>query len=258
MIGLGWHDTNRPPVIARGVLENPGWYTAYTPYQPEISQGRLEMLLNFQTVVADLTGLPVAGASLLDESTAAAEAMALCRRSSKSTSPRFIVDKECHPHTLGVMLTRAEPIGIEIVTADLAEGLPDGEMFGVLVAFPGSTGRVMSLDAVVAGAHDRGALVAVTTDLLALTILRPPGEWGPTSRSARPSGSGSRSASAGRTPASWRCGPASSAACPGGWSASASTRPAHRPTGWPCRPASSTSGARRRPATSARHRCCSR
>jgi glycine dehydrogenase len=177
MIGLGWHDTITPPVLLRGILEDPGWYTAYTPYQPEISQGRLEMLLNFQTVICDLTGLAVAGASLLDESTAAAEAMALCRRSSKSTSQRFIVDKGVHPHTLSVMLTRAEPIGIEIEAADLAAGLPDGEYFGILVAYPSSTGEVVALDSVVTAAHTQGALVAVTTDLLALTVLRPPGEW---------------------------------------------------------------------------------
>jgi glycine dehydrogenase len=178
MIGLGWHDTITPPVIQRGILEDPGWYTAYTPYQPEISQGRLEALLNFQTMVADLTGLPVAGASLLDESTAAAEAMSLCRRSSKSTSARFIVDIGCHPHTLGVLRTRAEPIGIELVIADLRTGLPAGDFFGVLVAYPGSTGAVFGLDGLVSAAHDHDALVAVTTDLLGLTLLRSPGEWG--------------------------------------------------------------------------------
>ncbi|HEX3706229.1 MAG TPA: aminomethyl-transferring glycine dehydrogenase [Mycobacteriales bacterium] len=177
MIGLGWHDTITPPVLRRGILENPAWYTAYTPYQPEISQGRLEALLNFQTVVADLTGLPIAGASLLDESTAAAEAMAMCRRSAKSTSHRFIVDTECHPQTLGVMRTRAEPIGIEVVVADLSAGLPDGGCFGVLVAYPGSTGRLFDPHRLVDSAHAAEALVAVTTDLLALTLLRPPGEW---------------------------------------------------------------------------------
>ncbi len=178
MIGLGWHDTITPPVLRRGILENPGWYTAYTPYQPEISQGRLEALLNFQTLVADLTGLAVAGASLLDESTAAAEAMSLCRRSAKSTSRRFIVDKECHPHTLSVMLTRAEPIDIEIAVADLADGPPEGEYFGLLIAYPGSTGRLFDPAELVSAAHEAGALVAATTDLLALTLLRPPGEWG--------------------------------------------------------------------------------
>jgi glycine dehydrogenase len=178
MIGMGWHDTLTPPVLRRAILENPAWYTAYTPYQPEISQGRLEALLNFQTVIADLTGLAIAGSSLLDESTAAAEAMALCRRSAKSTSPRFIVDSECHPQTLGVLRTRAEPIGIEIEVADLAEGLPDGGCFGVLIAYPGSTGRLFNPDRLVDTAHEADALVAVTTDPLALTLLRPPGEWG--------------------------------------------------------------------------------
>src|SRR3954470_7705174 len=178
MIGLGYHDTITPPVILRGVLEDPGWYTAYTPYQPEISQGRLEALMNFQTVVADLTGLPTAGASLLDEPTAAAEVMALCRRSSKSASNRFLVDADCHPQTIAVLATRAEPVGIKVVVADLAGGLPDGDLFGVLVAFPGSSGALRDLSSVTAGAHEAGAVVAVTTDLLALTLLAAPGEWG--------------------------------------------------------------------------------
>ena len=177
MIGLGYHDTITPAVIRRGVLENAGWYTAYTPYQPEISQGRLEALLNFQTVVADLTGLPVANASLLDEPTAAAEAMALCRRVSKSTSPRLVVDADVHVHTLAVLSTRAEPLGIDIDVADLSAGLPDGDLFGLLVSYPGSSGAVRDLAAVVAEAHARGAVVAATTDLLALTLLKPPGEW---------------------------------------------------------------------------------
>ncbi|HVU61712.1 MAG TPA: aminomethyl-transferring glycine dehydrogenase [Mycobacteriales bacterium] len=178
MIGLGWHDTVTPPVLRRGILENPGWYTAYTPYQPEISQGRLEALLNFQTVVADLTGLAIAGSSLLDESTAAAEAMTLCRRSAKSTSTRFIVDTECHPHTLAVLRTRAEPIGIEVAVADLAQGLPEGGCFGVLIAYPGTTGRLFDPRRLVDTVHAGEGLVAVTTDPLALTLLSPPGEWG--------------------------------------------------------------------------------
>jgi glycine dehydrogenase len=178
MIGLGWHDTATPPVLRRGILENPGWYTAYTPYQPEISQGRLEALLNFQTVVSDLTGLATAGASLLDEATAAAEAMTLCRRVSTSTSRRFVADAGCHPQTLAVLATRAEPLGISLEVADLTRGLPDGELFGVLIAYPASTGGVHDHADLVTVAHERGALVAVTTDLLALTLLRPPGEWG--------------------------------------------------------------------------------
>ncbi|HET6910571.1 MAG TPA: aminomethyl-transferring glycine dehydrogenase [Mycobacteriales bacterium] len=178
MIGLGYADTITPPVILRGVLEDPGWYTAYTPYQPEISQGRLEALLNFQTLVADLTGLPTAGASLLDEPTAAAEAMSLCRRVSKSTSSRFIIDADTHPQTIAVVRTRAEPLDIEVVVADLSGGLPAGEMFGLLLSFPGSSGAVRDLRPLVEQAHERGALVAAATDLLALTLLTPPGEWG--------------------------------------------------------------------------------
>ncbi len=142
MIGLGYAGTVTPPVIRRNVLENPAWYTAYTPYQPEISQGRLEALLTFQTVVADLTGLPVAGASLLDEATAAAEAMTLLRRAGKARSPRFVVDADTLPQTLEVLRTRAEPLGIELVVDDLAGGLPEGELFGLLLSYPGASGAV--------------------------------------------------------------------------------------------------------------------
>jgi len=179
MIGLGYYGTHTPPVVLRNVLENPAWYTAYTPYQPEISQGRLEALLNFQTVVEDLTGLPVAGASLLDEGTAAAEAMTLARRANKKvSSPVFLVDADVFPQTLAVLRTRAVPLGIEIRVADLAAGLPDGEFFGVLVQYPGASGRVVDQEALVAAAHERGALVAVASDLLALCLLRPPGAVG--------------------------------------------------------------------------------
>ena len=179
MIGLGYSDTVTPPVIRRNVLESPAWYTAYTPYQPEISQGRLEALLNFQTMVADLTGLPTANASLLDEGTAAAEAMALCRRMSKAADgAAFLVDADTHPQTLAVVETRAEPLGIAVRTFDADAGLPEGEAFGVLLSYPGSSGKVRDHAPLVAQAHERGALVAVTTDLLALTLLRPPGEIG--------------------------------------------------------------------------------
>ena len=178
MIGTGYYDTFTPPVIRRNLLESPGWYTAYTPYQPEISQGRLEALLTFQTMVEDLTALPVANASLLDEATAAAEAMALCRRAAGSSSDRFVVDRDCHPQTIDVVRTRAEPLGIEVVVADLAHPLPAGDLFGVLVQYPGSSGAVRPLAPVVDAAHARDALVAVAADLLALTLLRPPGEAG--------------------------------------------------------------------------------
>ncbi|GGM56500.1 glycine dehydrogenase (decarboxylating) [Longimycelium tulufanense] len=182
MIGLGYHGTVTPPVILRNVLENPAWYTAYTPYQPEISQGRLEALLNFQTVVGDLTGLPVANASMLDEGTAAAEAMTLVRRAGRSRSARFVVDADTLPQTLAVLQTRAEPLGIEIVVADLSQGLEGlglGEdFFGVLLSYPGDSGVVRDHESVIAEAHARGAMAVVAADLLALTLLRPPGEIG--------------------------------------------------------------------------------
>src|SRR4051794_29014236 len=175
MIGQGYHGTVTPPVVRRHVLENPAWYTAYTPYQPEISQGRLEALLTFQTTVADLTGLPVAGASLLDEATAAAEAMTLLRRANRATSPRFLVDVDTLPQTRDVLATRAAPLGIELVPFDPAEGLPEGEFYGVLLSYPGASGAVRDLRPVIAAAQERGALTAVAADLLALTLLTPPG-----------------------------------------------------------------------------------
>src|SRR3954451_7555185 len=179
MIGLGYYGTVTPGVILRNVLENPGWYTAYTPYQPEISQGRLEALLNFQTVVSDLTGLPTANASLLDEGTAAAEAMTLAHRSNKkSKSDRFLVDADCFAQTIAVVQTRAEALGIEVVVADTTDGLPDGDFFGFLVQYPGSAGVVRDLKPLIEAAHARDTLVAVASDLLALTVLEAPGEAG--------------------------------------------------------------------------------
>jgi glycine dehydrogenase len=177
MIGLGYYDTITPPVIRRNVLENPAWYTAYTPYQPEISQGRLEALLNFQTMVEDLTGLPVAGASMLDESTAAAEAMALAHRSVKK-GDTFVVDADVFPQTLDVVRTRALPLGLKVVVHDLREPLPEADIFGVLVQYPGASGVVRDVEAVVTAAHERGALAVVAADLLALTLLKSPGECG--------------------------------------------------------------------------------
>ncbi len=178
MIGQGYYDTLTPPVLLRNILENPAWYTAYTPYQPEISQGRLEALLNFQTMIADLTGLEVANASMLDEGTAAAEAMALMHRASRGAANRVAVDSDLFAQTAAILATRAEPLGIEIVTADLDHGLPDGEFFGVIAQLPGASGRVTDWTTLVAQAHDRGALVALGADLLALTLITPPGEIG--------------------------------------------------------------------------------
>lgn len=178
MIGQGYYDTLTPPVLLRNVLENPAWYTAYTPYQPEISQGRLEALLNFQTMVADLTGLEVANSSMLDEGTAAAEAMTLMHRAARGKANRLAVDSDVFPQTAAILATRAEPLGIEIVTADLRDGLPDGDFFGVVAQLPGASGRVTDWADLVAQAHDRGALVALGADLLSLTLLTPPGEIG--------------------------------------------------------------------------------
>ncbi|MFD6761757.1 aminomethyl-transferring glycine dehydrogenase [Streptomyces roseolus] len=182
MIGLGYYGTFTPPVILRNVMENPAWYTAYTPYQPEISQGRLEALLNFQTMVADLTGLPTSGASLLDEGTAAAEAMALARRVGKVKNGVFLVDADALPQTIAVIETRAEPTGVEVVVADLSEGIPaeiaERGVFGVLLQYPGASGAVRAIKPLIDAAHELGAIVTVAADLLALTLLESPGSLG--------------------------------------------------------------------------------
>ncbi|ORV32279.1 glycine dehydrogenase (aminomethyl-transferring) [Mycolicibacterium confluentis] len=178
MIGQGYYDTLTPPVLLRNIMENPAWYTAYTPYQPEISQGRLEALLNFQTMVGDLTGLEVANASMLDEGTAAAEAMTLMHRAVRGPANKLAVDVDVFAQTAAILATRAEPLGIEIVTADLRDGLPDGDFFGVVVQLPGASGRVTDWSALVTEAHERGALVAVGADLLAATVVTPPGDFG--------------------------------------------------------------------------------
>ncbi|MFJ5723627.1 aminomethyl-transferring glycine dehydrogenase [Streptomyces sp. NPDC093149] len=182
MIGLGYYGTFTPPVILRNVMENPAWYTAYTPYQPEISQGRLEALLNFQTMVAELTGLPTSGASLLDEGTAAAEAMALSRRVGKVKNGVFLVDADALPQTIAVIETRAEPTGVEVVVADLSDGIPaeiaERGVFGVLVQYPGASGAVRDIQPVIEQAHGLGAIVTVAADLLALTLLTSPGDLG--------------------------------------------------------------------------------
>jgi len=181
MIGQGYYDTVTPPVIRRNILEAPAWYTAYTPYQPEISQGRLEALLNFQTMVQDLTALPVANASLLDEATAVAEAVLLMRRANKNKSAagaKTVLDTDVLPQTIAIVKGRAEALGFEVEVADLSKGLPDGVINGVVLQQPGVSGRVWDQSAVIAEAKERGALVTVAADLLALTLITPPGEQG--------------------------------------------------------------------------------
>ena len=177
MIGMGYYGTVTPPVVLRSVLENPAWYTAYTPYQAEVSQGRLEALLNFQQMVMDLTGMELANASLLDEATAAAEAMAMARRVSKSKSARFFVDADCHPQTIAVVRTRAAPLGIDVVVGDPYEA--DGsDLFGVLVQYPGSSGALRDPSAIVERVHAAKGLAVFATDLLAACLVEPPGTFG--------------------------------------------------------------------------------
>ncbi len=179
LIGQGYSGTILPAVIQRNILENPAWYTAYTPYQPEISQGRLEALFNFQTMICDLTGLDVANASLLDEATAAAEAMALARARVAARKPRsFFVDSEVHPQTLAVLRTRAEPLGWKVIVGDPMTDLEGAEVFGALLQYPGTSGAVRDLRPAIAALRAKGALAIVAADLLALTLLASPGELG--------------------------------------------------------------------------------
>src|SRR6266566_239706 len=184
-IGAGYSDCITPPVIQRNILENPGWYTAYTPYQAEIAQGRLEALLNFQTMVTDLTALDIANASLLDEATAAAEAMSLCHAAvagggdpGRNRRQTFFVADNCHPQTVAVIQTRAEPLGIEIRIGNYSRLKFDDTVFGALVQYPATDGAICDYVDFVRQAHDAGALVVVAADILALTLLKPPGEFG--------------------------------------------------------------------------------
>ncbi|MEH2356164.1 aminomethyl-transferring glycine dehydrogenase [Nostoc sp.] len=177
-IGMGYYDTITPPVIGRNILENPGWYTAYTPYQPEIAQGRLEALLNFQTLIIDLTGLEIANASLLDEATAAAEAMSLSYGVSKNQADAYFVSRDCHPQTIDVLQTRAKPLGIKIVVGDHQTFDFDRPIFGAVLQYPASDGTIYDYRAFIEKAHAKGALVTVAADPLSLTLLTPPGEFG--------------------------------------------------------------------------------
>lgn len=177
-LGMGYYNTLTPPVIQRNILENPAWYTAYTPYQAEISQGRLEAMLNFQTMVSDLTGMELANASMLDEATACAEAMTLCQRMSKSKGKVFFVAEDCHPQNIDVVKTRAEPMGIEVVIGNPADGIADYDLFGILLQYPNTYGDVIDYQELIEQVHAKKALVVMAADLLALTIMKPPGEMG--------------------------------------------------------------------------------
>src|SRR5437588_9377679 len=170
-IGAGYSDTITPPVIQRNILENPGWYTAYTPYQAEIAQGRLEALLNFQTMITDLTGLDIANASLLDEGTAAAEAMTLCRAAVGAARSTFFVANNCHPQTIEIVQTRAKPLGLKVVVGDFSRFKFDETVFGALVQYPATDGAVYDYEPFSKAAHDGGALLVVAADILALTLL---------------------------------------------------------------------------------------
>src|SRR6185503_16165995 len=177
-IGQGYYGTHTPGVIQRNVFESPAWYTAYTPYQPEISQGRLEALLNFQTMIADLTALDIANASLLDEATAAAEAMAMAQRISQPGRTVFFADRDCHPQTLAVLQTRAEALGWQVVTGDPMRDIDPAAIFGALFQYPGTFGEVRDFREPIARLRAAGAISVVAADPLALTLLKPPGEFG--------------------------------------------------------------------------------
>jgi glycine dehydrogenase len=178
LIGMGYYNTYTPAVLKRNILENPAWYTAYTPYQPEISQGRLEALINFQTMIEDLTGLPVAGASLLDEPTAVAEAMTLALRQGKTNSNAILVDQDIHPQTLAVLMTRAKPLGVEVQTWNTQKSMPVGNFAGVVISYPGSSGNIGNIGPIIDEIKSTGAMAIVTTDLLSLTLIESPGSLG--------------------------------------------------------------------------------
>ena len=259
-IGQGYYGCHTPGVILRNILENPAWYTAYTPYQAEISQGRMEALVNFQTMVTDLTGMDIANASMLDEATAAAEAMTLARRSVKAKGSVIVVSGDAHPQTIEVMRTRAAPLGLAVKLANSAEewdaAIAADDYFAALIQYPASSGWLMDWSGEVEKIHAKSAAAIFAADLLALTLLKTPGEMGAdivvgsTQRFGMPMGAGGPHA------AYMACRDAYKRSLPGRLVASAWTRTAPPPTGWRCRRASSTSAARRPPATSAPRRCC--
>jgi glycine dehydrogenase len=244
-------------VIQRNILENPGWYTQYTPYQPEIAQGRLEALLNFQTMVTDLTGLEIANASLLDEGTAAAEAMTLSFNVRKQKAAKtFWVSDACHPQTIAVVKTRALPLGIEVMVGDHRSFAFSTPIFGALLQYPATDGAVYDYASLLPRPTPAKALVTVAADLLSLTLLKPPGEFGAdiavgnTQRFGVPLGYGGPHA------AYFATRNAFARKLPGRWWGFPKTPTANPPCGWPCKPANSTSAGTPPPATSAPPRCC--
>ena len=177
LIGMGYHGTVTPPAIQRNIFENPAWYTAYTPYQPEISQGRLEALLNYQTMVSDLTGLEIANASLLDEATACAEAMTMAQRVAKSKATAFFVDENCHPQNIAVMKTRAAPLGIDVIVGDVAD-MDASAVFGAIFQYPGTYGHLRDFSQDIAALHAAKAIAVMSADPMALCLLKEPGAMG--------------------------------------------------------------------------------
>ena len=255
MIGQGYYGTITPPAIQRNILENPAWYTSYTPYQPEISQGRLEALLNFQTMISDLTGLEIANASLLDEATAAAEAMNMAFAAGKRKRSRFFAADDLHPQILSVLATRARPLGMELVIGKAEELEADG-LFGAIFSYPGTFGQLRDYTRWCEALHEAGALAIVAADLLALTLLKEPGAMGfdiavgSAQRFGVPMGFG------GRMRRSWPVAMHLSAPCRDVSWVSPRTARAIAPTGWRCRPGSNTSAARRRHRMSAQPKPC--
>jgi hypothetical protein len=256
-IGMGYTNVQLPPVILRNMLENPGWYTAYTPYQPEVSQGRLEALLNFQQVTLDLTGMDIASASLLDEATAAAEAMAMAKRVSKlKNANRFFVAADVHPQTLDVVRTRAETFGFDVIVDDADKVLDHQDVFGVLLQQVGTTGEVHDYSALIAELKSRKVVVSVAADFMALVLLTARANRARISYSALRSASAYRWATAARTRRSSARKMNSNAPCRAVLSASPKMLPVIPRCAWRCRPASSISAARKRTPTSVPHRCC--
>ena len=255
LIGMGYYNCHTPPVIQRNILENPAWYTAYTPYQPEISQGRLEAILNFQTMVMDLTGMDIANGSLLDEATAAAEGMALAHRMHKPKGNRFIVDPDTHPQTIAILKTRAKPLGIIIDVQPIGDTIPD-DCFGGLLSYPGSCGAIRDLSGAIATIHDGGGLAVVCADLLALALLTPPGEMGAdivvgsTQRFGVPFGFGGPHA------AYFACSQPLQRSIPGRLLGSHATHVAGPPIGSPCKRVNSIFAAKRPLRIFAQHRHC--